>query len=349
MSLHKPLLLIFEVSKPGWVNAVDTNDIGLGGWVKLHYLGVKSPLESCVWVEEGMEPEEFTMEWENAVRVIEAGGRFSASERTSAIVESGSVLRIQDNLSHPEFDEEYLGGEYAITEHSLVHEVVTPGSTLPTDRTELGVCETVHMYLDPPPDGTPAWSATSGYFEPVDGLHCYHACDTADVMTVTATYDGYEYQVEYSVIEPSEVRFEKHFDDFSQFPSGLAGAGMQVSFCILPDTVSFINVHFREGEVTPSNVTGYFVGIAENHVPAPGWKSVGNGNMPFADDYCKSAILLSPWSEGYFQWDIPLIYKDASNHYPAVHTFSSITQHFYIEADGTVEIRKGDAIVRRSP
>ncbi len=342
-------LVVYEASKPGWVNAMDDNDIGLGGWVKLHYLGVKSPLESCVWVEEGMEPEEFTMEWESAVQIIEAGGRFSASGRASAVIESGSVLRIQDNLSHPEFDEEYLGGEYAITEHSLVHEVITPGTTLPTDRTELGVCETVHMYLDPPPDTAPVWSATSGYFEPVEGLHCYHACDTADVTTVAAICDGYEYEVKYTVVEPSGARFTYHFDDFAPFPPGMAGAGMWASVFILPDTVSFINIHFQEGQVAPSNVTGYFVGIAENHVPAEGWKSIGDGNMLLGDDHCYSPILPSPWSAGHFQWDIPLLYTDANGHYPFIHTFSSITQHFYIEADGTVEIRKGEAVVRRSP
>lgn len=341
-------LVVYEASKPGWVNAVDTNDIGLGGWVKLHYLGVKSPLESCVWVEEGMEPEEFTMEWESAVRVIEAGGRFSASGRASAIVESGSVLCIQDNLSHPEFDEEYLGGEYAITEHSLVHEVVTPGSTLPTDRTKLGVCETVHMYLDPAPDGSPAWSATSGYFEAVEGLPCYHACDTEDVTTVTATYDGYEYQVEYSVIEPSGVRFTKQFE-WDTIPAGEAGAGMNTMIDILPDTASFINVRFKEGVVNPSDVTGYFVGIARPHDPDEEWRPVFGGNMVAASDKCFATNLPPPWQDGHFQWNIPLMYRDARGHYSGVHTFATAIQHVYIEPDGTVEVRKGDAIVRRSP
>jgi hypothetical protein len=340
-------LLVLEASQPGWENDVATNDIGLGGHVKVHYLGLKHPMESCVWVEEGMEAEEFEMKWESAVSVIEAGGHFNGSGRASAIVTSGSVLCIEDKQSHAEFDEEFLGGEYAIFEHSLAYEVATAGTMLPEGRTMLGVCETVHVYLDPSPGAEPDWNANCGYFQSDAGDFCFHACDTGAAAVVTATYNDYTYTQNFTVIPPSGVLYEKSRE--WTIPAGTAGAGMDAYVTILPTNVSFANLLFREGVVNPSEVSGYFVECAPDHAPNFAWREVWNENMVSAADQCYATNLPAPWSDGHFQWDIPQLYKDASEHYTDIHTFTTAIQHTFIESDGTVEIRKGDAVVRRSP
>jgi len=83
-----------------------------------------------------------------------------------------------------------------------------------------------------------------------------------------------------------------------------SGALMEMIVFLAPITVSFGNVSIKELGVGPSNVSGYFVGIAPSH-PGGGWVPLDCYNS--WDDTAgeEAPGFVPPWSAGGFEWDIP--------------------------------------------
>ena len=108
----QPYVLVYETTRPGWVNGDPANDIGLLGSVKVRFTGVKTNQSVCVWIKEGNVAEEFGAEWFYA----EPSGSTSLSSQellTGASISNNSYLLITDTGLHPEYTG-YLGGEYDV-------------------------------------------------------------------------------------------------------------------------------------------------------------------------------------------------------------------------------------------
>ena len=61
----EPYVVVYQSSKPGWVNN-GLVDVGLNGWVKIYFSGLKTNTCLGVWVKECSTQEEFKVEWFDA-------------------------------------------------------------------------------------------------------------------------------------------------------------------------------------------------------------------------------------------------------------------------------------------
>lgn len=113
-TLAQPFVLRFESSLPGWVNDGET-DVGLKGWVKVYFEGLKTNIDLCVWVKEGQTQEEFKVEWTGAILNGETwlNNNREVITRASAAANSNPFLLVQDLGLHPDYTNT-LGGEYEI-------------------------------------------------------------------------------------------------------------------------------------------------------------------------------------------------------------------------------------------
>ena len=118
-SSSHPFVLVFESSAPGWVNGAPDNDVGLGGFVNVHFLGAEEGTMAGVSVEEGNVLEEFGLLWfgtDSGHASVQ--GTFGIA---SADIGSGTFLRIFDTASHPDFTDT-LGGEYTVSAFGMAIE-----------------------------------------------------------------------------------------------------------------------------------------------------------------------------------------------------------------------------------
>lgn len=108
----QPYVLHFESSIPGWQNDGMT-DVGLKGWVKIYFEGLKTNTYLCVWVKECRTQEEFRVEWFDASLIGTTWLNNNREVVTSASALAGSrpYLLVQDLGMHPDFTTT-LGGEY---------------------------------------------------------------------------------------------------------------------------------------------------------------------------------------------------------------------------------------------
>jgi hypothetical protein len=110
----QPYVIRCKSSMPGWVNDGMT-DIGLEGWVKIYFEGLKTNLDLCVWVKEGRTQEQFRVEWSGATQ---KGIRWLNDQEVltsaSATTNTRPYLLVQDLGMHPNFTNT-LGGEYKVT------------------------------------------------------------------------------------------------------------------------------------------------------------------------------------------------------------------------------------------
>ena len=106
----QPYVLRYESSMPGWVNDGMT-DVGLEGWVKCYFEGLKTNLDLCVWVQEGRTQEQFRVEWRNAtLKGIHWLNDQEVVTSASAEANTRPYLLVQDLGLQPNFTNT-LGGE----------------------------------------------------------------------------------------------------------------------------------------------------------------------------------------------------------------------------------------------
>ena len=119
-STAEPYVLRFESSLPGeWANDGLT-DVGLEGWVKITFEGLKTNMDLCVRVLEGQAEEEFKVVWENATHLGNYWFNDNREVVTCARAEANTqpCLLVEDRGLHPQYTNT-LGGEYAIDACSL--------------------------------------------------------------------------------------------------------------------------------------------------------------------------------------------------------------------------------------
>ena len=131
-------------------------------------------------------------------------------------------------------------------------------ATQPADRTRktIGVGEEVNLTLLPEGLGMVTWNITSGsgqlshYYS--TGSILFTAPGEASDTTVTATVSGGECEVDFDIIEPSEVFFEnKGFANTIYNPGGVINASRfelsyQANVYLKPDTVNFGKLFLAE-------------------------------------------------------------------------------------------------------
>ena len=110
----RPYVVLYEASRPGWQNGVATNDIGLGGQVRVRFLGAHKGQGVLVKVTEGRVREEFKLQWKGAEKIATFEGADSSQWYTSALLDRNSALVVKDAGKHPDYVNT-LGGEYTIT------------------------------------------------------------------------------------------------------------------------------------------------------------------------------------------------------------------------------------------
>ena len=109
---YAPYVLRFESSVPNWQNN-GMIDVGLGGWVKMHFCNLQSDQNLCIWVQEGQESEVFSATWSGIDDF--AQGQLDMGQNIIAYAHakpnSSPFLKIQDGQRKPWFTNT-LGGEY---------------------------------------------------------------------------------------------------------------------------------------------------------------------------------------------------------------------------------------------
>ena len=126
----QPYVIRYESSMPGWAND-GMKDIGLRGWVKIHFEDLKTNLDLCVWVQEGRTQEQFRVEWRGATQKgIHWLGDQEVVTSASAEANTQPYLFVQDAGQRPDFTGK-LGGEYKIGVLSVGITAYRPTTELP--------------------------------------------------------------------------------------------------------------------------------------------------------------------------------------------------------------------------
>lgn len=132
----QPYVVVYQSSKPGWVNN-GLVDVGLNGWVKIYFSGLKTNTCLGVWVKECSTQEEFKVEWIDATLNGSVWLNENREVITGASAEANShpYLLIQDLGLHPDFTN-HLGGEYTNAIISVDVKFADPDETIWPDLAE---------------------------------------------------------------------------------------------------------------------------------------------------------------------------------------------------------------------
>ena len=224
---------------------------------------------------------------------------------------------------------------------------------LPKTRTKVGVCEKITMTLKPSGLSPISWSKTGdGLLSATTGASVtFTAHDRASTPSVKATYDGKDYTINFTVVEPSGAYQIKYGSTINH--AGVCDAGFRGITYLLPKDVSFEFIEINEGTCN-ATATGSFATAGWNNLPHPAWPawaSVSTGNSttgckvqgPNYDgneyfDYIHSGDLPAACTAGKFTWDIPWEFRKPGG---AASPFTTLTH--YAEADGArkMTISKG--------
>ena len=258
--------------------------------------------------------------------------------------------------SHNEGDFFYAAGKHATL--ALLKIETQTVATQPADRTRktVGVGEEVNLTLLPPGLGLITWNIPSGsgclshYFS--NGSILFTAPGEASDTTVTASVLGGGCEVEFEIIEPTDVFFEN-------MAVSLHGGAppdqkyYMISYYadvyILPDTVNFYNISVCEGYAQTQTEPGYF-----RDYPPPAhtsWEDsprqinsmtvvAGKGTMANWDqgDTIGGATedtRTIPPRDGYAYWDIPWKFRVANT---ALKQFRTIRQDYRLVANSTNDV-----------
>lgn len=228
-------------------------------------------------------------------------------------------------------------------------------ATQPANRARktVGVGEEVSLTLLPPGIGMVTWNIPSGtgqlshYFS--NGSIRFTAPSEGDNTTVTAAVSGSEREVEFEVIEPTDVFFEN-------MAGSLIGGAPPVQMYymisyypdvyILPDNVNFYRIEVCEGYAQTHTDPGYFRDYTPPHHTS--WENSprpinsmtvvsGKGTMASWDqgDTIGGAtenVRAVPPRSGYAYWDIPWKYRVANG---SLKEFKIVRQDYRITANST--------------
>jgi hypothetical protein len=154
------------------------------------------------------------------------------------------------------------------------------------------------------------------------------------------------------VVEPGGITAHKLVE--LPFPSGQAGAGMELNFEFGPLNVSFGNVETREVEGPASDVKGFYRRFKRKdlrHDPGPPkfFRIAPHNRFPNGTfDTAAQGPFPSPWSDGSFHWKIPNRFRVVTESGDGKR-YTTVKQEFGIEASGKASVDKAGEHVDRTP
>ncbi len=223
-------------------------------------------------------------------------------------------------------------------------------ATVPANRarTKLGVGEVVTLTLRAE-GASGTWSKTGdGTLSSTTGVSVtFTAPSRAATPTVTVTYGGASYSVQFNVVEPSGEIMEPEPNTLVQHFQGYASVGFIGRAYVTPIDVSFYNIETQEG-ACGSTRTGYYLALwpdGKDHA-AGQWISVGNvvdgkGSREGATDQVWSGAGTPPpaFSVGTFTWKIPVKFRVGAG--DGGKQFWEMPENWSSTATGAVTISKG--------
>ena len=234
-STAKPFVIRFESSLPEWENN-GMCDVGMKGWVRMFFEGVREDVPAAVWVTEGVLPEPFSITCAALpVWTLE----FTDSQHAIATLrlESGTrpFLQVQDSGLWPNFVNT-TGGEYlldCIALETVEIEDTLPGGLIATNGTEITMHTGIYpdsyiplagepkwMYQRRKRDGT--WDNRTSFGDDAYGTTFTHTMDLSGIFRVKAVLHLTESMA-------IERLFTRKVDEY---PHGLGEAGDPDAFGI---------------------------------------------------------------------------------------------------------------------
>jgi hypothetical protein len=238
----------------------------------------------------------------------------------------------------------------------LEHETESEYPVGQQDRTNLGVAEYVNLNIVPGIISAD-WSSTSGSLtNHIQGRNSvkFEAPHKAGSATVTAKLDDVPVSlfVEFNVIEPTGKKAGRTPEN-NILSVGEVGISALIEQIILPLSVSFYRLEFRERDGSTTNRTGYFANTnlfpeaKLFHESGEEWVGIRYHNNNAVDlvELYGDDMLPKPWYDGSFTWEIPNEWRVVGS--SETNSFGIYTQAFYIDTNGTVSITKFGATVSR--
>ena len=234
----------------------------------------------------------------------------------------------------------------------LAHTTQYPALT-DTNRARLNLGVGEYVDFSDLPDTQ--WTATDGGFTTTNGAGTrFTAPSNAPpggiAVTVTATSHGTPVPTTFTVFpptgyDPTNTYIYETKSEYT-YGTGEVGAGMLVSVCIAPTSVSFYRVAIKEIAGPGTNGLGYFAQTAWNSPPIPDHHPYANfvaldsnnfwGGLNRYDD-CHFIISPSPSTAGGFTFDIPVVWQIDPNTTNGMWHWSQATS---FDASGTTTITK---------
>ena len=192
-------------------------------------------------------------------------------------------------------------------------------------------------------------TATAGSLNVTNGMtNLFTTLSNAANVTVTAKVRNYPINLNYQVFAPSTET--SIIRSTNSIPTGIEGAGMQLTVTWGPTNVSFTNVEIVELPAPAINVTGYFTNFSAaslRHVPNTNWTHLADFNV--TSDDASISNFPSPWYPGGLSWSIPVQWKmiggSITNNFP-----TNELQSFSItDTNGTTTVSKLGSSVTRTP
>ncbi len=190
---------------------------------------------------------------------------------------------------------------------------------------------------------------------------------TGGVFTISAKWRDIVLDVPFKVVEPSIECREAVLNSQLTATAGEAGmVGMNLSLYVLPRTVSFDGIYFREQPVPPTNAipqTGYFALnpglVPPTHTSEEGagiWSPARLPDYSWTHDRAQLPRVCPPlsvvggipfWSAGNVHWRIPVEWGDGTEHKGNIKP-DPTDQIYEIDAAGKVSVRKYGHRVERA-
>ncbi len=226
------------------------------------------------------------------------------------------------------------------------------------NRTTVGVGE--HVTFTAPGGQAGGWTASAGRATTGSGT-TFRWIAPSQPTDATITFGGGT-SVTMRVIAPTGVRFRRIRNLNSIYAPNQAGAAMGLEIDILPHSVSFGAIYFKElgsgSDGAAHDVTGYFATSFSpaqlRHDASPQWTDILDTNRTNTGANIgdtagvRPGTYVQPWSNGGYAWHIPYAYR-VQGESGEGHRFTTVTQTFRIRADGTVTVSKGGQSISRTP
>ena len=249
---------------------------------------------------------------------------------------TGIIVADPDGILGDQWQNDAIQGSATAAVHVVKIKTQTV-ATAPADRTRktIGVGEAVDLTFLPSGLSPISWarSGAGDLDETTGNPVTFTSSDVASNSTITATYDGHDFSVAFTTIEPTGVLFENDLLLIASVPS--AGDDRYTGYYsakvyVQPDTVNFGNIELYES-AAPSEKEGYF---EDKDIPdheANGGHDVdgyeeGKGSSMKGSDWIALAADGSPYSDGTITWSLDWFYAVGSGDQTKIETVYQVAE-----------------------